>query len=80
MLQAREQRDFAGEPRFAARIRNVRVEDLDGDVPIVLEIFRQVHRGVSASADLALDFVPAAESRPESSDRIDHGTPANWVL
>ena len=51
-------------PRFWARSG---IEDLDRDLPVVLQVLGQVDRGHAAAADLAFDAVAISKGRPEAS-------------
>jgi len=79
VLKPREKANSPNEAAIPAIVRLEWLENFDRHSTIVLEILRQVNRNKSALADLALDIVPAAESRPEGGDRINHETPAKWV-
>ena len=49
--------DLAQEPLAAERLGEVRVEDLDGDVAVVLEVAGEVDGRHAAGAELALDAI-----------------------
>ena len=53
------------------RRTEIRMQHLDGDVAIVLEIVREVDRRHAARAELALDAVAVGECRCET--RVDGG-------
>jgi hypothetical protein len=56
-------RDLAQEPPRAERSCHIGAEHLDRDLTIVLVVVGQVDRRPAASAQLALDGIPARESR-----------------
>ena len=64
-------------PSVAAELR---VEDLEGDRPVVLEVVGQVHRGHPAAAELALERVAVGEGGREAPRRStrasERATPA----
>ena len=84
MLQAGRELDLAQEPLRADRVRELRMEHLDGDEPLVPLVARQIHRGRAPAADLALQRVTAAAKVPlqdelpgkdvvQSGRRLFHG-------
>ena len=48
-------------------------DDLDRDLPLVLEVLGEVHRGHAARAEFAFDAVAVSQCRGESVEEIDHG-------
>src|SRR5688572_19258223 len=58
--------DLAEETSRADRRRQVLGEDLDGYLPVMFQIAREIDRGHGATADLALDCVASAESGAHS--------------
>ena len=70
MLQLRRRLDLA-EKALAAKCRaEIRVQHLDGDIAVVLEIVREVDSGHAASADVTLDAVPVPDRGRESFDHF----------
>jgi hypothetical protein len=63
MLQLGGDVDLVKEPLGPERAHQLRAQDLERDVAVVLAIVRQVHRGHPAAAELALDHVPFADGR-----------------
>ena len=43
----------------------LRIQQLDGDGTLVTKVTREIDRGHAATADLAIDLVPAAEGGSE---------------
>lgn len=62
MLQLRGDLDLAQESRGAYRGGEVLLEDLDGDLAIVLDVVSEEHRGHAPGADLTVDPVSSGES------------------
>ena len=60
MLQPGGDPDLALESLGPERGRDVRIEHLEGDEPVVLEVARQVDGGHSATPEHALQRVPVA--------------------
>jgi len=53
-----------GQEAFGAHHgRQLGLEDLEGHLPVVAQVLRQVHRGHAALAELALDAVAAGKGR-----------------
>jgi hypothetical protein len=46
----------------------VRMQHLDGDVAIVLEVVREIHGGHAALAEFAFHSVSVGQARPEGFD------------
>ena len=67
--------DFHHEPVGADDGGELGLEDLEGDLAIVLEILGQVHGGHAALAELPLDAVAIGEGGDEAGKRIGHRTP-----
>ena len=72
MLKSRGQLDLAEEARDPVRAAELGPDDLDRDGPAVAQVFRQVHGGHAAGADLALELVAFAERRPQPLESICH--------
>src|SRR5688572_13003186 len=73
MLEVRRGADLREEPLAADDRRELGAEHLDRDVAIVLDVVREVDRGHPARAKLALDAVPAIESRRKLIEDRGHG-------
>ena len=61
--QPRREPDLAQESLAPERLRELRLEHLERDVAIVLEVVREVHGRHAAGAELALDAVAVGERR-----------------
>ena len=61
MLKIGRRLDFSEKPLRADDRGELGLEDLEGDVAVVLQILGQVHGGHAALAELALDRVAALE-------------------
>ena len=61
MAQVGSGLDFEQEPVGAQRCADLRIEHLDGDVPVVLQVARQVYRRHAAASELVLDGVAILE-------------------
>jgi hypothetical protein len=68
MLQRRRRLDLHHEPLGAEYGRELGFEDFDRDVPVVLEILREVDRGHPAGAELALEAVSVGQRGCETVD------------
>jgi hypothetical protein len=64
MLQAGRELDLAQEALRADRVRQLRMEHLDGDEPLVPLVAREVHRGRATATDLPLQRVPPTTDIP----------------
>ena len=53
--------DFEQKPFGAQRGPNFRTKNLDGDIPVVLQVAREIQCSHAAAAELALDGVAACE-------------------
>ena len=60
MLQSRGELDLAQEALRAERMRQLGVQHLDRDEPLVLDVVREIDGGGAATANLALQDVSAA--------------------
>jgi hypothetical protein len=63
VLQAGAEPDLAEEPPGAQRLRQVGMEHLERDRPIMPEVVRQEHRGHTAASELTLDPVAVGQGR-----------------
>jgi hypothetical protein len=77
MLQACRRADLGQEPVAPERRTQVRVQDLDGDVAVVLEIVREIHRRHSTGTELPLDAIAVGERVRQPRAAIAHGA-ARW--
>ena len=66
MLQTCGGSDLGEKPFAAERRTKLRMQHLDRDITIVLEIAREVYRGHAALAEFTLDAVAASESSGEA--------------
>jgi hypothetical protein len=62
MLEARGDLDFPHKAVGAERMRQLLVQDLEGDRPIVPEIVRQVDRCHAPASELALEQVAVTKN------------------
>ena len=72
MLQIRRDLDLAQEPFDAEYRTEFRLEHLDGDGAIVLDVVREKHRGHAAGADLAVEAVATAKCGGETIEHVGH--------
>ena len=73
MLQARGGADLAEEAFAAEGGAEVGMEDLDGDVALVLEVVGEVDGGHAALAEFALEAVAVRQGRGEAIEGRGHG-------
>jgi hypothetical protein len=73
VLKPRDETDLPYEADLPSLGRRIGVENLDGDLSLVLQVAREVHRCVCALADLALDLVVTAERDSQWCDRVGEG-------
>ena len=73
MLEAGGQADLPLEPFGAERDRQLGVQDLEGDVAVVLEVAREVDRGHAAAPELALERVAVLEGLRELGPNVGPG-------
>jgi len=66
MLQGGGGGDLLHEAIRAQHRREVRLEDLDGHLAVVLQVLGEVHRGHAPLAELPLDAVPVRQRRGEA--------------
>ena len=76
MLQAGGDLDLAQESPAAQGGGELRMQHLDGDRPVVLQVLGEVHRCHAALPELALDGVALGESYTEGFEHIGHGCAA----
>lgn len=73
MLEVRGRLDLREEALAPDDGSELGPEHLDGDLPIVLPVIGQVHRGHSALAELAIDVVPIGQCRDQAlRSRLSH--------
>ena len=72
MLQIRSDPDLGQEPLWTEQRAEVGAENLERDAAVVPQVARKVDCRHAASTDLALDLVPACESRIQVGNRF-HG-------
>ena len=70
MREPRRDRDLALEALRADRLRHVREQHLERDVPVVLPIARQEDHGHPAAAELPLDRVSVRQRRSQSAELL----------
>jgi hypothetical protein len=71
MLEAGQQSDFPDEAQLTGFGIRVRVENLDRDFALVLQIARKVHRRECSLSNFAFNLVVSAERGTQRCDRID---------
>ncbi len=72
MLELRGGGDLLHEPVGAQDGGQLGLEDLDGHLPVVLEIFGQVHGGHPALAQLPLDAVAVRQGGGQAIGNATH--------
>ena len=72
MIEPRGDRDLAQEAIAGERPGEVGPEHLDGDLPVVFEVVREVDRGHAAGAEFALNAVVAGEGGRETRSGVRH--------
>lgn len=70
MLEIRRDANLAQESLAAEHCAELRVENLQCDLTIVFRIAREIDRGHSSTADLALDIVAAGERGSQLRDSV----------
>ena len=73
MLKAGGDLDLAQEPLGTERGREVRTEDLDGDLSVMLQIFSEIDSRHSPAADLPLYRVSVSQSSLQTVQQVGHG-------
>ena len=76
MLQAGRVADLPLEPLRAQRRRQLGVQDLEGDRPIVPQVAGEVDRGHAAASELALERVSILQVFTKLIQGVDPGSPA----
>ncbi len=74
MVQLRNGFDFLEETLCAKDRRQLRSQDFDRHLAVMLEIFREVDRGHTTRTKLPLDDVAIGEGGGEAFNLIGHGT------
>ena len=72
MLQLRRQLDLAEESIGTERGREVGPQHLDRDLPMVLEVLREIHRPHAAASQLPLQAVAVAKGFGELGRDVAH--------
>ena len=72
MLQARGGADLDQEAFAAERCANVWMQHLDGDIPIVLDVVREIHSGHATGTELTLEAVAVGQRRVEARKNTVH--------
>ena len=67
--------DFHHEPLGADDGGQLRLQDLERHLAVVLEVLGQVHGGHAALAELPLDQIAISEGGDEAGERFGHRTP-----
>src|SRR5688572_22180577 len=78
MLQVRGELDLLEEPVGAQDGGELGVEDLDGDLAAVLQIFGEIHGRHAAAAELPLDAIAIREGDGESIERLHQFWSRRW--
>src|SRR5438132_10871173 len=88
MLEVRRDADLGQKALDAEQRAELGIQDLERDLPVMLDVAREIDRRHAAGADLTLDLVPARESRVQdvgySHRRANHrsarlGLPASLL-
>jgi hypothetical protein len=74
VLQVGGDLDLVQEPLGAEDGRKLRVENLDGDLAIVLQVVGEVDRRHAAAAELALDAIAVGQSGLQAFKNVGHGS------
>src|SRR5207248_2547273 len=74
VLQPGGDLDLAQEPLGAEGRREVRVQDLDRDRPMVLQVLREEHRRHAPATQLPLDRVAVGDGLTQGVEQVGHGT------
>jgi hypothetical protein len=78
MLEPCDGADLALKALRAKARRELGMQDLEGDQPIVLDVAREVDRGHPALAELALEKVAVSESFSELDGDVSHDGGLKW--
>ena len=73
MLQARCRANLGEEPFAPERRTEIRMQHFDGNIAVVLDVVREVHRGHAASTEFAVKAVAVGKRCRESRDDVTHG-------
>ncbi len=77
MLEPGGEADLALEALGAERRGELRVEQLEGDRAVVLEVRREPDRGHAAASELALERVAVSQALAQQRHRVGHE--ARWM-
>jgi len=72
VLEVRSGFDFLDEPLGAQHGRQLGPQDFQGDLPVVLHVAGEIHRGHAPFTEAALDPVPVGESGRETGGDLRH--------
>jgi hypothetical protein len=70
VLELRDDADLAQEPLGAERVGEFRPQQLDRNMPVMLDIARQVHRGHATHTELPFDVIAATKDGSEVLESI----------
>src|SRR5438874_3728370 len=73
MLQSRRDLDLAQEPLGAEGGRQLRVQQLDRDGPVVLQVLGQEHGGHAAAPQFPLHRIAVGEGLTQGVEQVGHG-------
>ena len=79
MLEAREQADLANEAELSGLGGWVGVEDLEGDLPFVFEVAREIDGGECSLPDFTLYVVMSAERSAQRRNRVERRCHGRWT-
>ena len=80
VVEPRRDADLPQEALTGERLRELRLEHLDGHVAVVLEVVREVHGGHAALAELALHAVAAVERGSQATRAVVRGRSKDPLL
>ncbi len=72
MLQSRGHADLALEPLRTEHLPQLRMQDLEGDGAIVLQVVREIDSGHPPAPELALERVSAAQPALKLCQQVGH--------
>ena len=72
MVQAGGDLDLAQEALGTDGSGQIRVQDLDRDLAVVLEILGEKHHGHAAATNSCIDRVPLGEGRLQAFEQVRH--------
>ena len=78
MLQLRRDLDFPKESFPAEHRRQLRMEDFDRDLAVVLHVLGEIDRGHPAAAQLPLDRVSVGQGGAQTIQRLSDGLALEW--